>query len=140
MKGQVEGEEKEMTRKWSRRSRHGKGEGEEHLIQGEIPSKFKSLLDREAKFRNAKKQKLDAELGAKANGKACKMAVAAAFDERRPIEHVTGEKNFYGLSFLVSPAVLIPRQSSECLVVAALEALQQKKQKENETHKSSHRQ
>lgn len=38
-----------------------------------------------------------------------------------PLAYVTGRREFYGLEFEVSPAVLIPRQETETLVEAALE-------------------
>ena len=38
-----------------------------------------------------------------------------------PLAYITRHKEFYGLDFLVSPAVLIPRQETELLVDAALE-------------------
>jgi release factor glutamine methyltransferase len=48
-----------------------------------------------------------------------------ALIERRmghePVAYITGLQEFYGLPFIVTPAVLIPRSDSETLVVAALE-------------------
>lgn len=50
----------------------------------------------------------------------------AALIERRaghePVAYITGEQEFFGLPFRVSPAVLIPRADSEVLVEAALAA------------------
>jgi release factor glutamine methyltransferase len=50
----------------------------------------------------------------------------AALIERRavhePVAHITGSQEFYGRTFQVSPAVLIPRSDSETTVAAALEA------------------
>lgn len=40
-----------------------------------------------------------------------------------PIAYLTGEREFYGLSFDVSPAVLIPRPDTELLVELALQHL-----------------
>lgn len=57
----------------------------------------------------------------------CAPEVAAhfsAFIERRqrgePTSYITGEREFWGLSFHVSPAVLIPRPESELIVEEAL--------------------
>lgn len=38
-----------------------------------------------------------------------------------PLAYITGHREFYGLDFVVSPAVLIPRQETELLVDAALD-------------------
>ncbi len=40
-----------------------------------------------------------------------------------PVAYLTGEREFHGLSFVVSPAVLIPRPETELLVDCALELL-----------------
>ncbi len=42
---------------------------------------------------------------------------------REPLAYIVGWREFYGREFLVSPAVLIPRQETETLVEAALETL-----------------
>ena len=39
---------------------------------------------------------------------------------REPLAYITGQREFYGLDFFVSPNVLIPRQETELLVDAAL--------------------
>ncbi len=57
----------------------------------------------------------------------CKPEVIAHFSaliERRqrgePVAYITGEREFWGLSFAVSPSVLVPRPESELLVEEAL--------------------
>lgn len=56
--------------------------------------------------------------------------VAAAFDAaaarregREPVAYITGMREFWGLDFLVTPAVLIPRPETEFVVEAALARL-----------------
>ena len=46
--------------------------------------------------------------------------------ERIPLQHITGEQEFMGLSFQVNEHVLIPRQDTEALVEEALEVLKPK--------------
>ncbi len=43
--------------------------------------------------------------------------------ERAPVAHLTGEREFFGLRFRVSPAVLVPRPETEGLVEEALSFL-----------------
>lgn len=45
------------------------------------------------------------------------------FEPGEPIAYLTGTKEFFGLTFKVSPATLIPRPESELLVETALELL-----------------
>lgn len=53
-------------------------------------------------------------------------AIDALYARRRagePVAYLTGEREFFGLSFAVSPAVLIPRPETELLVEHALSML-----------------
>ncbi len=53
-------------------------------------------------------------------------AACALFERRRrgePIAYLTGEREFFGLSFAVTPDVLIPRHETELLVELAMERL-----------------
>ena len=49
-------------------------------------------------------------------------ALIARRAAHEPVAYITGEQEFYGRTFQVSPAVLIPRSDSETTVAAALEA------------------
>ena len=42
---------------------------------------------------------------------------------REPFQHITGRQEFYGLDFLVTPDVLIPRPETELIVERAIELL-----------------
>lgn len=46
---------------------------------------------------------------------------------REPFQHIAGKQEFYGLDFMVSPDVLIPRPETEMLVEQAISLLSQKK-------------
>jgi release factor glutamine methyltransferase len=48
--------------------------------------------------------------------------VIARRARREPVAYITGEREFFGRSFRVSPAVLIPRQETELIVEEALAA------------------
>lgn len=48
-------------------------------------------------------------------------------EQSEPVAHIVGTKEFWGLSFLVTPDVLIPRPDSELMIDAALELLDRSK-------------
>lgn len=48
-------------------------------------------------------------------------AMLAARATRVPVSHLTGEREFYGRAFIVTPDVLDPRPETETLIEAALE-------------------
>ena len=53
----------------------------------------------------------------------------AAIDKRKtglPVAYITGHKEFFGLDFYVTPAVLIPKPDTELLVELSLDALEDK--------------
>lgn len=50
-------------------------------------------------------------------------AVVRRRSEREPFHYITGIKEFYGLEFVVSPAVLIPRPETEMLVERSIALL-----------------
>jgi release factor glutamine methyltransferase len=52
-------------------------------------------------------------------------ALAARRVAGEPIAYIVGEREFYGLAFRVTPAVLIPRPETELLVELAIERLPQ---------------
>ena len=45
---------------------------------------------------------------------------------REPFQYITGKQEFYGLDFIVSPDVLIPRPETEIIVENAIEVLKKK--------------
>ncbi|UYG08794.1 peptide chain release factor N(5)-glutamine methyltransferase [Halomonas sp. M4R1S46] len=47
-------------------------------------------------------------------------ALVAAREDGRPVAHLTGEREFWGLALATSPSTLIPRPDTETLVAAAL--------------------
>ncbi len=50
----------------------------------------------------------------------CALALAERRINREPLAYITGQREFYGLDFRVTPAVLIPRQETELLVDEAI--------------------
>lgn len=50
-------------------------------------------------------------------------ALTARRVQREPMAYILGEREFWGLSFRVSPAVLVPRPDSETVIEAALALL-----------------
>ncbi|MES2463565.1 MAG: peptide chain release factor N(5)-glutamine methyltransferase [Armatimonadota bacterium] len=53
-------------------------------------------------------------------------ALLSRRERREPLAYILGEREFYGLSFQVTPAVLIPRPETEFLVEAALTAVKER--------------
>ena len=70
-------------------------------------------MDRVGLYVNFEKPLTDAELAAY-------RALVARRAKREPLQYLLGSQEFYGLDFLVSPAVLIPRHDTEVLVEEAL--------------------
>ena len=62
----------------------------------------------------AEKQELSAAIAATID------ALAARRLAREPVARILGEKEFWGLSFIVTPAVLVPRPETETVVEVAL--------------------
>ena len=51
---------------------------------------------------------------------------------RVPLQHITGEQEFMGLTFQVSDKVLIPRQDTETMVEDALDVINKNKLRNEE--------
>lgn len=56
----------------------------------------------------------------------CYRALVSRHAKGEPLQYLTGEREFYGLDFHVTPAVLIPRPETEILVETALQIILQK--------------
>lgn len=50
-------------------------------------------------------------------------------EQREPVAYITGHREFWGLDFLVSPAVLIPRPETEFIVEAAIARMGDRKRR-----------
>ncbi len=74
-------------------------------------SRTQLITQSERTLTEAEAQRLSALIGRRLDGE--------------PIAYITGEREFYGLPFCVSPAVLVPRPETELLVDLALERLPQ---------------
>ena len=87
---------------------------EDATFEAELLVRYAAGLDRAAYY-------LDPELPEQT------VQVARALAERRrrrePIPYIVGEREFYGRSFLVTPATLVPRPETELLVELALDHL-----------------
>jgi release factor glutamine methyltransferase len=46
-------------------------------------------------------------------------------ERREPVAYITGAREFWGLEFLVSPAVLVPRSETEAIVESALSVMRE---------------
>lgn len=62
---------------------------------------------------------------------ACYKRVASRLLDGEPVQYILGEADFFGLKFVVGPAVLIPRPETEELVYAAVQWLKSRKTKED---------
>lgn len=60
----------------------------------------------------------DERLGKEAAGRFAELVKRRA--KREPLAYITGEREFWGLTFEITPAVLVPRPETETLVEAAL--------------------
>lgn len=95
---------------------HGIPEG---LLEAEVLLRFALEYDR-AHFYACLEDKVDARFLRRVE------ILADRRIAREPLAYITGRREFYGLEFSVSPAVLIPRQETELLVDAALEFARQR--------------
>ncbi|KAJ3090830.1 hypothetical protein HK102_002524 [Quaeritorhiza haematococci] len=98
------------------------------VVEKEEPAKFQSLRDKEEKFWK-KRMEEDLEVVQREMMKTGENSLQASGDididtvSEKPVAYITGKAEFCGLTFRVSPAVMIPRRGTETLVNAALEAL-----------------
>ncbi|KAL2917812.1 hypothetical protein HK105_202685 [Polyrhizophydium stewartii] len=88
--------------------------GAEVVVDHPEPTKFKSLRDRDEAFWLRHAEELRAAAGDNgANGVAVTSDAAAAY--------IVGRRQFFGLEFIVTPNVLVPRAATETLVRAGLD-------------------
>ena len=83
-------------------------------LEAEVLARHALGYDRAAYFASLR-QPLDAAQQARIE----RLVARRAHGE--PLAYITGHREFYGLDFIVNPAVLIPRQETELLVDKALE-------------------
>ncbi|KAI9140291.1 S-adenosyl-L-methionine-dependent methyltransferase [Paraphysoderma sedebokerense] len=84
--------------------------------------KFEALRNREMKFWEAKQKRMLEELE-KAGVDVHVDAEEMDLQKGKPVAYIAGHKEFFGLTFTVSPAVMIPRPSTETLISKAIPLL-----------------
>ena len=82
-------------------------------LEAEVLLRHVLKIDRAAMFRD-----LDEDVSIEDSGNIASLVKRRA--QREPLAYITGFKEFYGLPFIVSEDVLIPRQETELLVDAAI--------------------
>ncbi|KAI9208439.1 S-adenosyl-L-methionine-dependent methyltransferase [Polychytrium aggregatum] len=105
---------------------HPDGRTEPIHVRAEEPKKFKTLKKREEETWLARRNQDLEELRTfrlqhGMNGEIPKDD-ETKLDEGVPIPYIVGEKDFFGLSFIVSPAVMIPRVGTETLIQCGIDA------------------
>ncbi|KAJ1983638.1 hypothetical protein H4R34_001152 [Dimargaris verticillata] len=87
------------------------------------PAKFQAIRERETHFFQRKADAFFKELAEYEQQVANTSPLSGTWDHTQqiPLAYHTGEKEFFGLRFIVNSDTLIPRPSSETLVKAALE-------------------
>ena len=118
MAGEVEGSEAWTARRvlaWATEDFGRRGIGSARLDAELLLSEALSI-DRVGLYMGLERPLSDVELGAF-------RALVVRRRGREPIAYILGRREFYGRSFAVSPAVLVPRPDTETLVERALERL-----------------